>query len=141
VKFSLPGGRITLSAVRVGRACVGRMPGEWPVQGFELADNEYEDFLEIGVGDSGIGISVANMGKLFRAFTQIDSSLAREFEGTGLGLAMVKQLAELHGGTVAVASAEGQGARFSVWLPLRLTAAEISHDGPDVPADAACATE
>ena len=50
------------------------------------------------------------MAKLFQAFTQIDSSLARKFEGTGLGLAMVKQLAELHGGTVAVASAEGEGA-------------------------------
>ena len=59
------------------------------------------------------------MAKLFQAFTQIDSSLARKFEGTGLGLAMVKQLAELHGGTVAVASAEGEGARFAAWLPLR----------------------
>jgi CheY-like chemotaxis protein len=59
------------------------------------------------------------MEKLFQPFTQIDSSLARKFEGTGLGLAMVKQLAELHGGTVAAASAEGKGARFAVWLPLR----------------------
>jgi CheY-like chemotaxis protein len=59
------------------------------------------------------------MAKLFQPFSQIDSSLARKFEGTGLGLAMVKQLAELHGGTVAVTSAEGEGARFAVWLPLR----------------------
>ena len=43
-------------------------------------------------------------------------------QGTGLGLAMVKQLAELHGGTVAVASAVGEGARFAVWLPLRAVA-------------------
>jgi CheY-like chemotaxis protein len=56
---------------------------------------------------------------LFQAFSQIDSSLARRFEGTGLGLAMVKLMAELHGGTVAVASAEGEGARFAAWLPLR----------------------
>src|SRR5687767_2195434 len=59
------------------------------------------------------------MAKLFQAFSQIDSSLARKFEGTGLGLAMVKQLTELLGGTVAVASAEGEGACFAVWLPLR----------------------
>ena len=63
------------------------------------------------------------MQKLFVAFSQIDSSLARRFEGTGLGLAMVKQLAELHGGTVAVASEEGVGACFAVWLPLRQSAA------------------
>jgi hypothetical protein len=58
------------------------------------------------VRDSGIGISKADMEKLFQAFSQIDSSLARKFEGTGLGLAMVKLLAELHGGSVAVASLE-----------------------------------
>lgn len=124
VKFSPPGARINLSARRVGRASVGTLPGEWAMQGFELADNEYDDFLEICVSDSGIGISVADMGKLFQAFSQIDSSLARRFEGTGLGLAMVKQLAELHGGTVAVASAEGEGTCFAVWLPLRVKAAE-----------------
>jgi CheY-like chemotaxis protein len=45
--------------------------------------------------------------------------LARKFEGTGLGLAMVKRLAEIHGGTVAVASAEGEGSSFAVWLPIR----------------------
>jgi signal transduction histidine kinase len=61
------------------------------------------------------------MSKLFLAFSQIDSGLARKFEGTGLGLAMVKELTELHGGTVAVASAAGQGACFAVWLPLRAT--------------------
>ncbi len=59
------------------------------------------------------------MTKLFQAFSQIDSSLARKFEGTGLGLAMVKRLAELHGGTVAVASAEEEGSCFAVWLPIR----------------------
>ena len=56
---------------------------------------------------------------LFKPFSQIDSGLARKFEGTGLGLAMVKLLAELHGGTVAVESAVGEGSCFTVWLPLR----------------------
>ncbi|GEN26814.1 hypothetical protein HVA01_04600 [Halovibrio variabilis] len=124
VKFSPPGARINLSARRVGRASVGTLPGDWAMQGFELANNEYNDFLEICVSDSGIGISIADMGKLFQAFSQIDSSLSRRFEGTGLGLAMVKQLAELHGGTVAVASAENEGTCFAVWLPLRVTATQ-----------------
>ncbi len=56
---------------------------------------------------------------LFKPFSQIDSGLARKFEGTGLGLAMVKLLAELHGGAVAVESAVGQGSCFTVWLPWR----------------------
>jgi signal transduction histidine kinase len=59
------------------------------------------------------------MSKLFKAFSQIDSSLARKFDGTGLGLALVKQLTELHGGSVAVSSRKGSGARFVAWLPLR----------------------
>ena len=119
VKFSAPGGRVTLGARRVPRQCVGNLSGDWPSHVFPVADNDYEEFFELCVSDSGIGISEKNMAKLFQAFSQIDSSLARKFEGTGLGLAMVKQLAELHGGTVAVASAEGVGASFVVWLPLR----------------------
>jgi signal transduction histidine kinase len=92
---------------------VGVLPGEWPVHGFPLAENEFQDFVEISVSDSGIGISKVDMEKLFQAFSQIDSSLARKFEGTGLGLAMVKLLAELHGGSVAVASLGRQGRRAS----------------------------
>jgi len=64
------------------------------------------------------------MAKLFQPFSQIDSSLSRKFDGTGLGLALVKQLAEVLGGTVAVASAEGEGACFTTWLPLRTPAPE-----------------
>jgi PAS domain S-box-containing protein len=119
VKFSASDGRVTLRARRVPRSSVGKLHGGWPVHSFPLADSAYEEFLELCVSDSGIGISREDMTRLFQAFSQIDSSLARKFEGTGLGLAMVKLLAELHGGTVAVASAEGQGARFAVWLPLR----------------------
>ena len=119
VKFSANGGCVSLRARRVPRADVGTLPGIWPHHSFALASNEFNEFLELTVSDSGIGISKDNMAKLFQAFSQIDSSLARKFEGTGLGLAMVKQLAELHGGTVAVASAEGEGARFAAWLPLR----------------------
>jgi PAS domain S-box-containing protein len=118
VKFSREGGRVTLRARRVSRSTVGTLPGPWPVRTFPLAESAYLEFLEICVTDTGIGISEENLPKLFQAFTQIDSSLARRFEGTGLGLAMVKQLAELHGGAVAVASGEGEGSAFAVWLPL-----------------------
>ncbi|MET0893957.1 MAG: response regulator [Pseudoxanthomonas sp.] len=118
VKFSANGGAVVLKARRVRRDEVGIQSGDWPVYGFALADTTHDEFLEISVCDSGIGISRDDMAKLFQAFSQIDSSLARKFEGTGLGLAMVKQLAELHGGAVAVASAEGKGARFAAWLPL-----------------------
>ncbi|MDB5829144.1 MAG: hybrid sensor histidine kinase/response regulator [Variovorax sp.] len=121
VKFSGDGGRVVLSVHRVARARVGTLPGHWPVQGFALANSEHDEFLEIRVSDTGIGISRENMARLFQAFSQIDSSLARKFAGTGLGLAMVKQLAELHNGTVAVSSAEGEGACFAVWLPLLAT--------------------
>ncbi len=120
VKFSANGGRVTLRARRVSRSSVGKLSGAWPVHSFPLADSEHKEFLEICVIDSGIGISRENMAKLFTPFSQIDSSLARKFEGTGLGLAMVKQMAELHGGTVAVASAQGEGACFAAWLPLRM---------------------
>ena len=122
VKFSAKGGQVTLRARKVPRHCVGTLPGLWPTHTFALADNEHDQFLEISVTDGGIGISQANMFKLFQPFSQIDSSLARKFEGTGLGLVMVRQLTELHGGTVAVASAEGEGACFAAWLPLRLAA-------------------
>jgi PAS domain S-box-containing protein len=125
VKFGANGGAVTLRARRVPRSAVGVMAGDWPVHGFPLVDSEHREFLELAVRDGGIGISRQNMTRLFQAFSQIDSSLARKFEGTGLGLVMVKQLAELHGGSVAVASAEGQGSCFTVWLPLR-TGAEAA---------------
>jgi len=119
VKFTAAEGQVTLRAVRVPRAGVGRLSGIRAGRVFPLAASDFTEFLEISVTDSGIGISRKGLERLFRPFSQIDSSLARQFEGTGLGLAMVKLLVELHGGTVAVDSAEGQGSCFTVWLPLR----------------------
>ena len=119
VKFTNEGGQVTLRASRVPRAEVGQLSGSWTGRSFPLADNEFAEFLKISVTDSGIGISPEGLEQLFKPFSQIDSGLARKFEGTGLGLAMVKLLAELHGGTVAVESAVGEGSCFTVWLPLR----------------------
>ncbi|WP_411380224.1 sensor histidine kinase [Pseudomonas sp. MPB26] len=121
VKFSEHGGSVTLTVRQVAREQVGQIPGDWPVYNFALPASVHQQFLELSVSDTGIGIAEDDMGKLFKAFSQIDSSLARKFEGTGLGLAMVKQLTDLHGGSVAVASREGGGARFVVWLPLHRT--------------------
>ena len=67
--------------------------------------------------DTGIGIAEADLTRLFQPFTQLDSRLNRAYEGTGLGLALVKRLAEAHGGRVSVESTPGQGSRFSVTLP------------------------
>jgi CheY-like chemotaxis protein/nitrogen-specific signal transduction histidine kinase len=118
VKFTPTGGRAILRARRVPRSVVGTLPGVWPMRGFPLADSDCKEFLEICVSDNGIGVAEGDLEKLFRPFSQIDSSLGRRFEGTGLGLATVKQLAELHGGSVAVSSAVGEGSNFVAWLPL-----------------------
>jgi PAS domain S-box-containing protein len=119
VKFTGERGNVTLTASHVSRAEVGAPCTAWVARTFPLAENGFESFLRISVHDSGIGISPDELQHLFKPFNQIDSSLARKFEGTGLGLAMVKLLAELHGGTVAVESAVGEGSCFTVWLPRR----------------------
>ncbi len=80
--------------------------------------NESTPYLCLEVSDTGIGIPKDKQGLLFRPFQQIDSTLTRRHEGTGLGLALTKRLAELHGGTVSVESEENQGSIFRVWLPL-----------------------
>ena len=106
VKFTPDGGRVILR----GRRHSG------------LAGPEYAAFpvwLEISVADTGIGIAGEDLERLFQPFVQADSGLARRYEGTGLGLSLVKRLAELHGGLVTVESALAEGSTFHVWLPWR----------------------
>jgi CheY-like chemotaxis protein len=91
----------------------------WAGRNFAPIDEEFSHFLEISISDTGIGISPEGLQHLFQPFNQIDGGLARKFEGTGLGLAMIKLLAELHGGRVAVESAPAEGSCFTVWLPFR----------------------
>ncbi|MCS6889257.1 MAG: response regulator, partial [Chloroflexus sp.] len=69
------------------------------------------------VSDTGIGIAPDQLRQLFQPFVQLDSSLSRQHEGTGLGLALVRRLVDLHGGSVAVASELGKGSVFTVTLP------------------------
>jgi PAS domain S-box-containing protein len=134
VKFTIDGGQVTLRAGRVPRSEVGQLSGTWPGRSLPLADSDFPEFLKISVTDTGIGISPEGLQHLFRPFSQIDSGLARQFEGTGLGLAMVKLLAELHGGTVAVESAVDQGSCFSVWLPLRVSEEPAAARAKEAPA-------
>jgi CheY-like chemotaxis protein len=119
VKFTADGGEVILEADRVPRADVGVLTRGWPHRTFPLAESEFLEFLRVSVADRGIGISPEGLEHLFKPFSQVDSSLARKFEGTGLGLAMVKLLVDLHGGAVAVESAVGQGSCFTVWIPVR----------------------
>ena len=69
------------------------------------------------VEDDGIGISEEDLGKLFNKFQKVGNLEKLNPEGTGLGLALVKELVELHGGNVSVSSQFGKGTTFSVWLP------------------------
>jgi len=80
------------------------------------ADAEKE-LIQFSVIDSGIGISQEDLRKLFTPFVQVESSLNRHFEGTGLGLALVHKLTDLHGGSVEVESEVGKGSRFTIKLP------------------------
>ena len=83
-------------------------------------------WLEFGVSDTGIGIDAAVLPRLFGAFTQGQGGMSRRYGGTGLGLAVSKQLVEMMGGSIAVRSAPGVGSTFTVRLPVR----PASGDGP-----------
>jgi PAS domain S-box-containing protein len=86
------------------------------------------DLFRIDVEDSGVGISALDVGKLFVDFQQLDASSSKTHQGTGLGLALTKRLAEAHGGRVEVRSTPGEGSTFSAILP-RVTSTTASHNG------------
>jgi PAS domain S-box-containing protein len=75
--------------------------------------------VEISIADTGIGIAESDLSRLFKEFQQLESGAGRRQEGTGLGLALTKRLAELHGGEIKVTSELGRGSIFTIKLPLR----------------------
>ncbi len=85
--------------------------------GLDVSSESGSGLIQFSVWDTGIGIAPEHLQNLFLPFVQVDSSLARSHEGAGLGLNLVAQLAEMHGGSVSVESAVGQGSRFTVALP------------------------
>lgn len=107
VKFSPAGAQILLSAVPAS----------------ELAANETSGVCFI-VTDTGIGMNAEQQAAIYRPFVQGDATLARQFEGLGLGLAFVYEMVARLGGTVAVLSAPGAGSSFAVTLPARLESRE-----------------
>ncbi|AKJ26719.1 PAS domain S-box protein [Caldimonas brevitalea] len=80
--------------------------------------------LSLQVVDSGIGIHARDMDRLFVEFQQLDSGEARQYEGTGLGLALTRKIVELQGGRISVQSEPGRGSTFSVSLPLHETVSQ-----------------
>jgi PAS domain S-box-containing protein len=85
--------------------------------GLEVVGDRLNHVVRMTVWDTGIGIATADLPRLFKPFVQLDSRLARQYEGTGLGLALVARMVELHGGSIAVDSTLGQGSRFTITLP------------------------
>jgi two-component system sensor histidine kinase VicK len=95
VKFTSTQGRIGVRAQRTG------------------------DAASLMVWDTGIGIPEKNLGRIFDRFYQVEPSLARHYEGMGLGLAIVREMVDLHNGHIKVDSQEGRGSAFTVTIPIR----------------------
>lgn len=85
--------------------------------GLDVSGDTATRIVRFSVWDTGIGIETAYLSQLFQPFKQIQTSPTREYEGAGIGLALVRYLAELHGGSVTVESQTGQGSRFTLALP------------------------
>jgi signal transduction histidine kinase/CBS domain-containing protein/ActR/RegA family two-component response regulator len=119
VKFTPEGGTVILD-VRVLDGEMGQPAADPPARLTSLdgrAAISATRQIVFSIVDTGIGIAPEHISKLFQSFVQIDSSLNRQYAGTGLGLALVKRIVELHGGTVSVESELHRGSCFSVYLP------------------------
>jgi two-component system sensor histidine kinase ChiS len=82
------------------------------------AEEGYEKYLAITVSDTGIGIEEDKLDRIFESFEQAEGSISRKYGGTGLGLAVSKQLVQLHGGEIGVKSTYGVGSQFTFTLPI-----------------------
>jgi PAS domain S-box-containing protein len=127
VKFTPEGGSVTLDVRMLGEGMASG--GDAKIENSELINRSSPAQplrrIAFSIVDTGIGISPENIAKLFQSFVQIDSSLNRQYAGTGLGLALVKRIVELHGGTVSVESTVNRGSCFTVSLPFEPSTAIV----------------
>jgi signal transduction histidine kinase/ligand-binding sensor domain-containing protein/DNA-binding response OmpR family regulator len=108
-KFTPEGGRIELAVTsKLADIKAGAKEGTYKTPAF----------VEISISDTGIGIPKEKIVNIFDRFFQVDGSHKREQEGTGIGLALTKELVELHKGTIKVESIEGKGTAFTIRIPL-----------------------
>ena len=112
---------------------------------FDGSSNEKGNLLNLTmrITDSGIGMSPAQLDRIFKPFTQADASTNRKYGGTGLGLAIVSQLTELMNGRLDATSTEGKGSTFEVELPLRAfkNQSGVLQNSPQLPSNSLYITE
>ena len=118
VRFGADARRVRQVLVNLLSNAVKFTPGGGTVELTAHGDAD-TGLVRLEVKDSGPGIAAEDLPKLFQPFTQLDTRLSREHAGTGLGLALVRSLTELHGGRVEVESTPGKGSVFRVTLPWR----------------------
>jgi two-component system phosphate regulon sensor histidine kinase PhoR len=83
-----------------------------------IAARSFDTMVSLEVEDTGIGIPQEEIARIFERFYQVDGSSTRKFGGTGLGLALVKEIVDLHGGRLTVESEVGKGTTFRLDLPI-----------------------
>ena len=122
VKFSPQGGSIILKASRLKPEPDGMKEahrGEVITHPLKGRKQDNRDYIKISIIDSGIGIKKADLERIFRPFEQIDSTMNRKYNGTGLGLALTKNMVELHKGKIWAKSAGlGKGSQFNFTIPV-----------------------
>jgi signal transduction histidine kinase len=97
--------------------------------GLEVLGDTARQMVDFTVWDTGIGIEASHLSHLFQPFVQLDNGLARKYEGTGLGLALVSEMTQLHDRSVEVSSAVGTGSRFTISLPWQRS--NFTHTAPE----------
>src|SRR5260370_13836510 len=102
----------------------------------EIRTRSAESWVDIAVSDSGIGIAEQDLARLFKEFQQLDAGVGKRQTGTGLGLALTKHFAEMHGGQVSAVSELGTGSTFILRLPLKPTTGQAAFTPVPAPAAA-----
>jgi len=117
IKFTPDGGNVNVA--------VAPSASKFTHQGVNYKSNERDQiqfppdkYIEISVSDTGLGIPKGQLDKIFDRFYQVDNRLSKEYEGTGVGLSLTKELVELHKGIISVVSEEGKGSTFIIIFPV-----------------------